>query len=293
MIRWNCLLIVVISFFLLLVTSCEKFSGDQTVPAYLDIDSIYLSTDYYTQGTNSQKITDAWVAVDDVPIGAFELPARFPVLNSGKHKVSVYPGIKKNGIAATRTIYSFYNPVVKELTLTPDSTTRLGVLKSTYQSTTVFPWKEDFDQAGSSLDTTNRSTAWVQRTASGSPQTFEGAHSALIVLDSVHDFFEAASHDASPIPMAPVYLELNFNTTNSLKVGVYTYGTASVYQTAIITLKPTDGAWKKIYVDLTTTLNAYSGMTNYRVYFGTFKDAGLAQSTILLDNIKVVTRQAK
>src|ERR1039457_4232719 len=97
-------------FYLLLFStqSCEKFSGDQTIPAYLKIDSIYITTKTETQGSASHSITDAWVYVDDQFIGAYQMPARFPVLKEGKHKVEVFAGIKKDGIAATRTPYPFY-----------------------------------------------------------------------------------------------------------------------------------------------------------------------------------------
>jgi hypothetical protein len=282
----------VIGILFITVTACEKFTGDQSVPAYLSIDSIYLSTDYYTQGTSSQYITDAWVYVDDEFIGAFELPAKFPVLKSGKHHVKIWPGIKRNGIAATRVTYAFYNPIEKDLKLGLDSTTKAGTLKTTYQTTASFVWKEDFDDVAVSLDTTNRSTAYIQRTASGSPFTFEGSHSGMVVFDSVHDFFEAQTHSEYQIPAQPVYLEMNFNITNPLVVGVFTYGTTTLYQTPIITLNPTNGQWKKIYIDLSVTLNAYSGMTSYRVYFYAFKDATMKESMVLFDNLKVVTRKS-
>jgi hypothetical protein len=272
-------------------TSCEKFSGDQTIPAYLKIDSIYLTTDYNTQGTSSQRITDAWVYVDDEFLGAFELPAKIPVLKSGKHLLKVWPGIKKNGIASTRVSYEFYNPVSKNLSFGIDSITNIGVIKTTYQTTASFLWKEDFEDAALSLDTTGRSTAIIQRTPSGSPNTFEGNHSAIALMDSIHDFFECQTHSEYTIPASPVYLEMNFNTSNTLGVGVFTYGSTILYQTPIITLNPTNGNWKKIYIDLTTTLNAYSGMKTFRVYFNTFKDKGLDHSTILLDNFKLVTRK--
>jgi hypothetical protein len=273
-------------------SSCEKFSGDQTVPAYLEIDSIYLSTDYYLQGTSSQRITDAWVYVDDEFLGTFELPARLPVLKSGKHQVTIWSGVKRNGIAATRVSYEFYKPVTREVTFTEDSTTKVGVLRTTYQTTALFVWKEDFENVSLSLDTTNRSTAYIQRTPAASPLTFEGNHSGMVVLDSLHDFFECQTHEEYGIPAAPVFLEMNFNTSNTIVVGVFSYGSSILYQTPIITLNTTNGQWKKIYIDLTTTLNAYSGMTTYRVYFSAFKDQGLKESTILVDNFKVVSRKS-
>lgn len=288
MIRFTCGLCILF----LIASSCEKFSGDQTVPAYLKIDSIYLSASYYTEGTSSHRITDAWVYVNDEFLGAYELPARLPVLKSGKQQLKIWPGIKKNGIAATRVSYEFYTPVTRVIDLVPDSTVSMGVVKTTYQSSALFLWKEDFENISISLDTTDRSTAHIERTASGSPFTFEGNHSGMVVLDSAHNFIECQTHSEYTIPASPVFLEMNFNTSNSLVVGVFTYGSTLLYQTPIITLNPTNGQWRKIYIDLSTTLNAYSGMTSFRVYFYAFKDAGLKQSSILFDNFKAVTRKS-
>lgn len=284
------------SFFLLSIlfltaTSCEKFSGDQSVPAYLSIDSIYLTTDYYSQGTASQRITDAWVYVDDEFLGAFELPARLPVLKSGKHHIKIWPGIKKNGIAATRVSYEFYKPIEKDVTFTPDSALDVGVLRTTYQSTALFVWQEDFEEVSITLDTTSGSSAYIQRTAPGSAQTFEGNHSGMVVLDSIHDFFECQTHTEYNIPASAVYLEMNFNTSNTMVVGLITYGSTSLYQTPVIYLNPTNGQWKKVYIDLTNTLYAYTGMTSYRVYFSALKDSGLKEATLLFDNFKVLSHK--
>ncbi|MCX6268651.1 MAG: hypothetical protein NTW16_15070 [Bacteroidetes bacterium] len=286
--RYICFL----SFLLILASSCEKFSGDQTIPAYVSIDSICIKTDYYTQGTSSQRITDAWVYVDDYFLGAYELPARLPVLKSGKHNLKIFPGIKKNGIAATRVIYDFYRPISNDVILGLDSTTKAGVLQTTYQTSAVFVWKEDFEDVSLTLDTTSASIANLQRTPADSPLAFEGVYSGMVILDSLNGFFECQTHAEYNIPAAPVFLELNFNTSNTIVVGLFTYGSTILYQTPIITLHPTNGQWKKIYIDLTTTLNAYSGMTAYRVYFSAHKDSGLTQSRILLDNFKIVTRQS-
>jgi len=286
--RYFCLL----SILFIVASSCEKFSGDQSIPAYLTVDSIYITTDYVSEGTASQHITDAWVYVDDEFLGAFELPARFPVLKSGKHTLKVWPGIKKDGIAATRQTYEFYKPVTRQITLTPDSTTKAGVLKTTYQSTALFVWKEDFENVSLTLDTTSGSSAFIQRSSPGSPLTFEGGHSGMVVLDSAHDFFECETHQEYVIPSAPVFLEMNFNTTNTLAIGVFTYGSTTLYQTPVLYLRPTNGLWKKIYIDLSTTLYAYTGMTTYRVYMSALKETGLAKSLILFDNFKTVTRKS-
>ena len=280
---------------ILLQTSCEKFTGDQTIPAYISIDSIALNTNYTIAGTKSHNITDAWVYVDDELIGAFQMPATFPVLKSGNHQVKILPGIKKNGISATRTVYEFFQPIVRDIVLGELDTTQFGMGNTTYQTTTIFSWKEDFDNESFpiTLDTTKNSFVPIQRTQSGSAYTFEGAHSGMVVLDSINDFFECETHNEYPIPNSPVFLEMNFNTENSLTIGVVLYAYLSIYQLPIITLNRTNGLWKKIYIDLTTALNSYADVQTYKVYLGTFKDPDLSQPTILFDNFKVVTRNSK
>lgn len=284
-----CLRIFIFALLLISLGSCEKFSGDQSIPAYISIDSIFLVTDYSTQGSASHRVTDVWVYVDNEFLGAYEMPARFPVLQQGKKKILIYPGIKKNGIAATRASYLFYGPIEKEGVLTPDSTLRLGRLQATYLSSTRFVWREDFEDVALSIDTTSRSSAWI--TLTNTPDsTYEGVHSARVVLDNDHDFFEAQCRDEYKIPNSPVWLEMNYKISNSLVIGVVLYASSTLYQVPVITLNPTAGQWKKIYIDLTNSLQAYNGMLSYRVYMGTFKDPGLDQAVLLLDNIKIVTR---
>ena len=283
--------ILFLPFFLLVQTSCEKFSGDQTIPAYLSIDSLYLQTDYTTQGSASQNITDAWVYIDDNLVGTFQLPARFPVLKEGTHSLSIIPGIKRNGIASTRVTYPFYSTIIKSVNLVPDSTVSEHVLKTTYFSSTVFLWMEAFEDVSVSLDTTNRSTVNIGETPIGSALTFQGTHSGMILMDSARNFFEAETHNYYSIPKAPVYLEMNFNTNSTFQAGVIVYTTDYiVYQTPVLNLPPTNSKWKKIYIDLSTTLNSYPNATKFKVYFGGFKESQVANAIILMDNLKLVTR---
>jgi len=285
------LLILFLPFFILLHTSCEKFSGDQTIPAYLSIDSIYLQTDYSLEGTTSQNITDAWVYVDDNLVGTFQLPACFPVLKEGKHSLSIIPGIKKNGIASTRVTYPFYSTITQTLNFVTDSTLSLVPQKTTYISTTKFSWMEAFEDVSISMDTTKQSMVNIEETPVGSSLVFEGAHSGLIQMDSAKNFFEIVTHNYFSIPKAPVYLEMNFNTNTTFQAGVIVYSSDYIiYQTPVLNLAPTNSKWKKIYIDLTTTLNSYPNSTNYKVYLGGFKDSKVTNATILFDNFKLVTR---
>jgi hypothetical protein len=286
--------ILVFPFFLLLVlaqSSCEKFSGNQTIPAYLKIDSIRLTTNYATQGTALNAITDAWVYIDGQLIGAFQLPATFPVLQQGVHKLLVLPGVKKDGIAATIISYPFYQDTTKTINLIPAKTLNVGILSTVYSSKTKFIWKEDFDNAAITLDSTSAATIKIHQTPSNSPLTLEGYHSGIVELDTVGATFAAASHSTFAIPASSgAFLEMNFNMNASMAIGVKIYDASSSYITdvPIITLNPTNNKWKKIYIDLSTALTSYPGEQYFKVYFY-FENTTGDQYQILLDNIKVLS----
>jgi hypothetical protein len=279
-------------FLLQVFTSCEKFSGDQTIPAYLKIDSIAFSTDYDLEGSASHSIPDAWVYVDGELIGAFPLPADFPVLKQGLHKDKILPGIKKDGIAATRINYPFYSPIEKTVNLVTDVHTSIGAAATGYDPQANFIWQEDFEAETITLDTTPRSSVGIHKTQSGTPLTFERQHSGIIEMDTTGDFFECVTHQSYMIPNSQVFLELDFNTNNNLTVGLMVYSGSIIYQVPVMVLVSTNGKWKKIYIDLTNGLITYTGVTRFQVYFGNYKDESVSHSQILLDNIKLLSTKS-
>jgi hypothetical protein len=277
----------------LTLNSCEKFSGDQKIPAYLSIDSISFSNgnDYEAYGTSSHNITDAWVYIDGEILGTFQLPARFPVLQEGTHKVTILAGIKKDGIASTRVEYPYYNIIEKTVKFVADSTTKLTNLQTTYKPVTKFLWMEDFDSPAITLDTTKRSSIKVKITETLPSGIFEKAHSGMAEMATDSDYFEAITHKVFPISTSsPTYLELNFKTNNVLTVGVFLYSSSTIYDVPIMALFPTNDKWKKIYIDLSTSITAYSGMSTFRVYFAASKDATVDTCRIYLDNCKLLSK---
>lgn len=281
-----------LAFIPVLILSCEKFKGDQEIPAYITIDSLYLSTSYPTQGSASASIVDAWVYLDDNLVGAFQLPARFPVLARGIHDLKLLPGIKVNGIAATRMAYPFFASIELSVDLAELDTSVVGIQKTTYISTTVFDLIEGFDGITIAFDTTKRSEAALLLTEPGDSLTFEGNHSGMISMDTVNQFFECVNDKDFDIPYAPVFLEMNFRTNNVFVVGVYLYGISAIQQVPIIYLTPTGNEWKKIYINLTNTLNAYPDMQKFRVFISAIQSTAVSNALILMDNIKVVTRKS-
>ncbi|MBN1199315.1 MAG: hypothetical protein JXA23_08185 [Bacteroidales bacterium] len=280
-----------LAFIPVLILSCEKFKGDQEIPAYITIDSLYLSTTS-NQGSASANIVDAWVYLDDNLVGAFQLPARFPVLALGTHDLKILPGIKINGIAATRMAYPFFAPVELSVDLAELDTSSVGIQKTTYLSSTVFDLIEGFEGITIAFDTTKRSEAALLLTGPGDSLTFEGNHSGMVSMDTVNQFFECINDKDFDIPYAPVFLEMNFRTNNVFVVGVYLYGISAIQQVPIIYLTPTGNEWKKVYINLTNTVNAYTDMQKFRVFISAIQSSASPNALILMDNIKVVTRKS-
>ena len=280
--------------FVTLLSSCDDDKDSDLVPSYLSIEAFTVATDY-EQGTASQKITDAWVYLDETLIGAFELPARVPILAEGIQNITVRPGIKLNGISNTRSIYPYLNPVTLKLRLTKDSVTALNSVATRYRDNVIFPWIENFELTASSLDTTRKSTVPLQITDNPAlvfkflNDIQPGTSSGMIQLVSDTSVFEAVTTEIYDFPPAgsEVFLEMNYKTENSLVVGVFYKSTGIEVQRPLIVLNKNDD-WNKVYINLTVPRYDTPNAADFRIFFGAQTDAGNSQATILIDNIKLV-----
>ena len=154
---------------LLIIYSCSKDKFLAEIPSYLNIESINLETESY-EGSDSHNITDVWVTMDGNFLGAFELPSLIPILSDGEHEFRISPGIKVNGISATRIIYPFYEisdlfmidggvyNIVNSniLCLYRDSIITINATTS-YKDNLEFLFIEDFEDAGLIIDTSENS----------------------------------------------------------------------------------------------------------------------------------------
>lgn len=283
-----------VSFFLILITTitsgCKKNDTD-LVPSYLFIDQIGL-TSSYDQGTSSQKITDAWVYVDETLIGAFELPATVPILKDGLQKITIRPGIKLNGIANTRAIYPFYADIKRNITLVKDSVINVSDVVTTYKTNVTFPWLEDFNFSGVTLDTTSKSTVGIDKI--NNPELiFNQAgeintYSAFITMTENTDVFEAVSTEKFDFPGngASIFLEMNYKINHELVVGVFYTASGIRVQRPLLILNKSDD-WNKVYVNLTVPKYDTPSAYDFQIFFGTQKE-GIEDALIYLDNLKLV-----
>ena len=187
------------------MSSCAKFDGDQTIPSFLKIDTVFEYTNNPLQGENSHEITDVWIYVDDQQLGVFELPAKFPVLAKGIHKLEIRPGIKVNGIASTRAPYPLLKPIIfKEFEFFEDSVLQLNNLTFQYYDNLTFAWIEDFESAGLTIQETNNSdTAIVITSPANNPEAFLSStskFSGVVNLTTEKSFWNAWSYSTYDLP---------------------------------------------------------------------------------------------
>lgn len=284
-------LLILLLIAIVLFSACET-KEDDGVPSYIHIERIGLRT-LDGQGTASHKITDAWVYIDNILIGAFELPATFPVLKSGTHQVIINAGIKVNGISATRSPYPFFKPITTSLALIPGEITSLTDTLVYYEEHTTFEWIEDFNSGAISIDTTSNSEAQLFRVSD--PQLIfqfdneTNDYSAMASVSGDTLLFECASINSLNLPKdgSPVFLEMNYRNNHNLTVGLLMVSSGELLQQPLLVLNPSEN-WNKIYINLTPTISFFSGADDFRIFIGMLRSTDSNAATIYFDHLKLI-----
>jgi hypothetical protein len=278
-----------------LLSACNLYNPAEPIPSYIKIDKIDLTTTP-DQGTNSSKITDAWVYIDEQLVGCFELPATIPILSDGTHKLSINAGIKINGIAATRGPYPFYERYEETIELkrgTISVVTPVVKYMSNLDWNPTKIWQENFENTGIAIDSSpsGSDTNMIHyRVTSGTdPLVFEGQGSGVAYLDQTKTFFECISSTSFILPRgdSPVFLELNYKCNYSFVVGLFAHSSASSVKHKVINVNPSE-TWNKIYIYMSPEINASGSATDFTIFFGMLNGTNAPAPYLALDNIKLV-----
>lgn len=295
---------------------CSKFKGDQTVPAYIQIDTIELITSASIMGiTTSAKIVDAWVYVNDDLIGAFELPATFPVLSNGKRKISILPGVLLNGNSTTRERYPFYTMFEQELILKEDSVTKINNIRVQYKPTSSldesylvkFATKEGFEDINTAFDTIGSlvkderfptSQLFAAQELEAKKKLY-GDWVDKISLTKTNNFCKMLLKDKYdelsliynlPNTFQAVFIEIDYCSNNSLVIGTKSYYGAVETDNDFLVLRSSNNTWKKAYINLTNRLNndQLSNADAFKFYIVAALDSGNESAEIYIDNVRWV-----
>lgn len=294
----NLFIVLTIVFSTIFLSSCPGFEGNQEIPAYLHIDKFLFETDYNNEGADSHKITDVVVYIDGSFQGYYELPATIPVLERGKHDLTLYPGIKLNGNSSTRTLNPFYVPYIIE-----DYVFEEKVIDTVTPSTHYYPiddsnihfeWMEDFErQVG--LETVAYSDTTITRTDRDTPDVWKDKegnshYSGYVWIEDTLTFCITTPklYDL-PDQGNSIFLELDYKCTEMFTVGLLAK-IASEEVMELVHVNPSKN-WNKIYINLGPSITDAASRTPeyFKVYISGATEKG-TEAEYYFDNIKVIYR---
>jgi hypothetical protein len=234
------------------LSTCNIINPAEEIPGYVYITEFQVQTNSATQGSNSARITEAWLNVDGNFLGAWSLPALVPVLGPGEHQVILQPGIKDNGINSSPEIYVFYTDYQTTVDLSPNEVDTIRPVV-TYRSEAKFAFIEGFE-SDSHIFQDMRFGGADHRIRLTDSDVFEGNYSGVLTLDTDQPIVEIATIQRfSDLDRGLlVYLEMNYKSDIPVVFGLVGHrsGETGSGQTAFDPgFLPTE-QWSKIYFNL-------------------------------------------
>lgn len=281
--------------FALAFCSCKEKDPLEGVPAYIRVDEAFIDITDPAQGSALHNISDCWLSVDGKTIGIFEIPFEVPVLARGNVRVEIEPGIKTSGLDADRDVYTMLTNYYVDTLLIPDSTMVLTPHYS-YRQGVNFILVENFDQLGLKFEKADSSTYDFSVTQDGA---LEGYSMKIeIPHDDYTGHFECRTSNVYPISENGVtFLEMSYKCNDYFNFGMFgvvesATATSGVRENAI-TLYPTDGKWKRLYLNLNYAVtNSNSNCGQFQPFYTAIRIDTLSpvgqNSEIFIDNIKLL-----
>jgi len=241
------------------------------------------------------------VYVNNKLIGAFELPSTIPVLTSGKQRITILAGIKKNGLSYERLAYPFYEAYNIEREFVPSVVDTLMPVVG-YRSGLKFPWLEDFEDGSVSMEgsgaNTTHDSLYITGLAddvydyNGTTNKFSGK----VTMPAGLQFFENSTIELFDLPRGgqEIYLELNFKCNTEFALGMYPINAQVVTGFPVVNLFSTvdsDGKmqWKKVYISLKEDVNSGRNLgAEFTLFFNSQTNTSSGTPTLLFDNIKLI-----
>lgn len=269
-----------------LVNSCNMINPKEGVPTYIQIDSVQVNpTDLAKHGSVNHKIKDVWVYYQRQLLGAFELPAKIPVLATGKGQLQVVAGIWDNGLSGTRAKYPFYTVDTFTFNANPTNTIK-HIPKFNYRTTedVITYFIENFEQGNTFVRRFGDSS--FARTKDPT-EVFEDEWSGKIDLHDTINYVEIITSKEFFLPInREAYLELNYKSDIDFTVRTEIYHLGNYYNFDIIGLKAKQ-EWTKVYLNLTGFSATYQGGKSKYV-IQALLPTNKSSAKVLIDNFKII-----
>lgn len=245
------------------------------------------------EGSASSRIEEVWVYTPTDVLGAFPLPADIPVLPGAEGEaveLTFSAGIRANGIAASRKPYPPYEVHRQTFQLTPGGTDTLGLTLGYADGFEVL-FVEDFENANRFAESST-STAQIVRTTA--PEwVFEGEGSGRAWLSAQQAVVWAQTNEQQYHlnPTGSCWLEFDYACTQAFAIGLNPQNLVQDNPTPILVLNSSDGAWKKIYLDLGPVVRSETLAAWFEVTLEAAWDGSADSTYFAVDNLKIVQSQ--
>lgn len=270
------------------LSSCNIINPKEEVPTFIYLDSVKLqSIAPSIHGSVSHKITDVWVYYNLQLLGAYQLPAKVPVLASGHGQLQLVAGIWEDGLSGIRAKYPFHTVDSLNFDASPGNT--IPYTPTFRYRTTDIPaityFVEDFEQ-GNSFIPRYGDTSFVKTNAS--EDVFEGSWASKLVVTDSNSFGESATLQSFSLPPNKMcYLELNYKSEIPFVLRVFVTTSSGATTTIDLTGINATEKWNKIYFNFGGFPATYQNAT-FRFILSANLPAGKNSGTVLIDNFKII-----
>lgn len=287
-------------FYSLLVSSACLLAAckgtNEKTPAYLRLDSVLLAPGL-SQGSAVHEISAINVYVGGEFIGLFEIPCTIPVLQEGSRSVILIPSVRLNGsrnqFSVLRTMKSFDT----SLNFTPGSITQAGTPVFRFKTNTEFTWVEDFEDNNSSLIellSGPGDTAFISAENFVLNGKFRGQTKCMKVqmaaadTAKIIDMASFKSFTGFPTDGSDIMLEFDVKSPLPVQVALIRKNTNGKQYLPYVYIVPTNGEWKRFYINLIYELYNQPAGTEVQLLFSPSKAAGVTgMQEILFDNFRL------
>lgn len=271
-----------------MISSCTFLDNDSFNPGFLILENPTLKTTSL-QGDEVHQIKNIWVIADGITLGIFPLPAKVPIIPTGKKvSISLRAGVNQNADLSTSIEYPFFNALDQEILIEAGKSYTLP-LQFTYKQDAKFDITEGFELANHVL---GRDLDDIQdtRITLTDEDKRSGIKSGKIVLDkslNIAQFTTESFFSNNENKRGSVYLEFDFKTNVPFYAGYEVEKSKDIESDFKVILNPTN-EWKRAYIDLSSEISG-PNVLSYRPIFGVEHIGSAGEKSIsYIDNVKLV-----
>ncbi len=276
-------------FFVFVVASCNKVD-DTVVPAYVTVAGFTLVTQSF-QGSNSSAISELWLYDNGNILGVVDTPVSLPLLGTGVHTLSVFPGIKNNGIGTSRIRYPFYTSYDTTITVSAGSQYSLTP-HFFYLPSANIDAKRNFE-SGNSFVAASSNTGTIEL-VSDPVIASSGVRCVRMKLPSGNSLLSYIDENNIALNAGDVaFMEMDYSCNNTFGVGMYVITDGNSSKVPVLYLTPTQATgddfptWNKIYMDLGMVASQFPSADGFRLYVECTSGEAM-EPTLYFDDIKIV-----